>query len=360
MLEVKIQCDCGQRYKFDVEPVNGKMPHVVNCPVCGLDGTTKANEVLRHGVGVRPAPAPVVTAVPVVAAAPVRVAAAAPVGAAYAPPPGPPALRISGAPLAAEAPPVPEPIRAAPAAPAARVGGRPQPTAAVAPAAPGKKPSFALGFLGAVIGAAVGSLIYFLIFNYTGLRLKLLAIGVGYLTGLGAELLGRKEGSKELGVIAAVLTLMGVVGAQYFVARNWWNEGVGARAHESSYEHAVAEAKKVVAAVPNGSDDEIRRYLAREEADPGEKPDVKSVTDEDVKTFRETTFKEMHELASGAITKDAFEKKAQAEEAKDKAEGGMSEEGTFKAIFLVLILSKLNLFSLVAGAGLAFKVCSNA
>jgi hypothetical protein len=26
MIELKVHCDCGQRYKFDVEPVNNQMP----------------------------------------------------------------------------------------------------------------------------------------------------------------------------------------------------------------------------------------------------------------------------------------------------------------------------------------------
>jgi hypothetical protein len=46
MVELKVQCDCGQKYKFDVEPVNGLMPYRVNCPNCGLDGTDKANVLL--------------------------------------------------------------------------------------------------------------------------------------------------------------------------------------------------------------------------------------------------------------------------------------------------------------------------
>jgi hypothetical protein len=212
---------------------------------------------------------------------------------------------------------------------------------------------------GAAIGALVGSLIYFLIFYYTGARIKLLAIGVGYLAGLGAELLGRKEGSKELGMIAAVFTLVGIVGAQYFVARHWWNFGEALRAKVSSYEACVAEAKKVVAAVPNGSDQEIRIYLAKEDADAGEKPDPKSVEEEAIKDFRETTLPHMRDLASGKLTKEEFDKQHQAEEAQSKADQ-LSDEGTFKAVFLLLLLSKLNLFSLAAAAGLAFKVCSNA
>jgi succinoglycan biosynthesis transport protein ExoP len=48
MLEIKIQCDCGQRYKFDVEPRNGRMPFTVNCPICGVEGTEKANIILQQ------------------------------------------------------------------------------------------------------------------------------------------------------------------------------------------------------------------------------------------------------------------------------------------------------------------------
>ena len=47
-IEVKIQCDCGTRYKFDVEPLNGRMPQNVACPRCGADGTPAANALLRE------------------------------------------------------------------------------------------------------------------------------------------------------------------------------------------------------------------------------------------------------------------------------------------------------------------------
>ena len=355
MLEIKVQCDCGQRYKFDVEPVNGRMPFVVNCPVCGQEGTEKANQILTRVVAAPAAPVPVASAIAV---------SNVPVG---GPPiPSAPALRVSGLPgavsatAAASAPP---PVAASPSARATApapfpVGGIGK-AAPAAAAAPGKKPSFALGMTGAAVGALVGSAIYFLIFYYSGLRLKLLAIGVGYLAGLGAELLSRKEGSKELGMIAAVFTLVGIVSAQYFVARSWWNMGEAARSKESSYEANVAEAKKVVAAVPTGSDQEIRIYLAKEDADAGEKPDPKSVGDDAIKDFRDTTLPHMRDLASGKVTKEDFDKQRQAEEAQNKADQ-LSDEGTFKAVFLLLLLSKLNLFSLAAAAGLAFKVCSNA
>ena len=46
MIPVKIQCGCGQRYAFDTEPVCGRLPGRVACPICGTDGTRVANEVI--------------------------------------------------------------------------------------------------------------------------------------------------------------------------------------------------------------------------------------------------------------------------------------------------------------------------
>src|SRR5258705_889616 len=50
MTSIKIECGCGQRYAFDVEPVNGLMPYTVACPICGADGTGAANEVIYQSV----------------------------------------------------------------------------------------------------------------------------------------------------------------------------------------------------------------------------------------------------------------------------------------------------------------------
>jgi hypothetical protein len=49
-MELKIYCACGAKYKFDVEPVNGRMPHRVHCPVCGVEGAESANAILQQPV----------------------------------------------------------------------------------------------------------------------------------------------------------------------------------------------------------------------------------------------------------------------------------------------------------------------
>jgi hypothetical protein len=88
MIPIKIQCACGQRFAFDVEPVNGRMPSAIACPVCGADGTAAANQVIAQSVGAQPA----------VAAAP-------------APAPG---LRVANAPPPKAAPPDDGPLLKAP------------------------------------------------------------------------------------------------------------------------------------------------------------------------------------------------------------------------------------------------------
>ena len=48
MMPIKIRCGCGQKYAFDVEPVDGAMGYAVLCPVCGVDGTAVANELIAE------------------------------------------------------------------------------------------------------------------------------------------------------------------------------------------------------------------------------------------------------------------------------------------------------------------------
>src|SRR5207302_10932116 len=100
-------------------------------------------------------------------------------------------------------------------------------------------------------------------------------------------------------------------------------------------------------AVPTGSDQEIRFYLAKEELDPGEKPDPASITAEEITAFRESVLPEMKEIASGKLTREAFDENAKKEAAQTKSEQ-LSDEGTFKAVFLLLLLGKFNLFSMAA------------
>ncbi len=75
MMPVKIECECGQHYSFDVEPVNGQMPAAVACPECGADGTATANDFISQQLAVQtvatesaPQPARLVTTRPTLSA----------------------------------------------------------------------------------------------------------------------------------------------------------------------------------------------------------------------------------------------------------------------------------------------------
>jgi len=117
-MEIKVHCDCGQKYKFDVEPVHGRMPFAVQCPVCGADGTTRANVILQQHVtptGVAAAPPPVSVAAPPPgsgSAPPMNLPLPLPpssaprvVAASSIPPPPPPPIRVTAVKSAAPAAP---------------------------------------------------------------------------------------------------------------------------------------------------------------------------------------------------------------------------------------------------------------
>ena len=51
MIPVEVQCACGQRYAFDVEPVNGRMASPVACPILSADSTAAANVIIAQALG---------------------------------------------------------------------------------------------------------------------------------------------------------------------------------------------------------------------------------------------------------------------------------------------------------------------
>ena len=189
-MEVRVACPCEQTYAFDVEPLNGRMPVPVSCPACGADGTSLANEAIRQTLGLSappPAPPPPVTA-PVA----VRVNRTA-----YADAPAPPP------PAAVARPNPPSPARFAAAA-------RTQPKEAAVGG------NLALGVLGALLGAALGSGILFALSVLLGFKVPLFGTITGLLTGLGGRMLYRGTDS-SLGAVCAVISLAAVTGTLYLM-----------------------------------------------------------------------------------------------------------------------------------------------
>jgi hypothetical protein len=187
-----------------------------------------------------------------------------------------------------------------------------------------------------------------------------LILGVGFFAGLGARYLSRDEGSQQLGMIAAALTLMGVFGTQYYIA---YQDMFGFDPKElatEDFQMEVTEAKKVLAQMPNESDQEIRVYLAsahneeNEDEEEVEKIDAKSITDEDIKFFKDESLPRYKGLVSGAIVVDELQKEA------EKNVEEMKESAGVKLWLVVQGFGMFKLGLLIASCGLAYRVSANA
>jgi len=55
-MEIKIQCGCGSKFAFDVEPVRGRMPMSLACPRCGVDQTAQADQQISRQLAPPPLP----------------------------------------------------------------------------------------------------------------------------------------------------------------------------------------------------------------------------------------------------------------------------------------------------------------
>jgi hypothetical protein len=196
MIPVKVQCDCGQRYAFEVEPVNSRMPTPVTCPVCGADGTAAANEVIAQKL----AQAPLAHGALRVAAAPATSSVSAP------------------------APPVAlaRPAQPAPARPATTPPARP----ALAQPTRGKDgwatPETGLNKLGTYIVVTPAGLSGLLSWGLFGLEVPALLLGIvsGICGMVGGALNVAGRGPIAAGAFIGLVMSLGGYGAVY-----WWIQG---------------------------------------------------------------------------------------------------------------------------------------
>jgi len=181
-MEIKVGCGCGQNYKFDVEPLNGRMPVKVACPGCGADGTESANHFLTQQF---PNPSP----------------------------PVPVALRIN---RPAEAPPVAVPpvMLSMPDT----VAQRPAPAVRTAVSKPKKSEefNFGLGILGAFLGAFLGAGLVYGFYLWTHFQMPLVGTCIGALTGWGARTLAKGTES-VMGGIAGLIALIATFAVLYLM-----------------------------------------------------------------------------------------------------------------------------------------------
>ena len=191
-MELKVICQCGQKFKFDVEPVNGRMPFAVNCPVCNADGTATANALLATQFAAVPPTA--------------------------SPPPPPIAPAAAGLRINRHAPETSTAATPPPFA-ATTAGSTPPPISALRPgvgvkaAKPKVEGEFSLvrGVLGALLGAGVGCGLMLGFWMWAQFRFPLMGVAVGAAAGYGARWLARGTDT-TLGIITAVIAGGSVIG----------------------------------------------------------------------------------------------------------------------------------------------------
>jgi hypothetical protein len=266
-MNVKVQCNCGQAYAFDVEPVNGAMPCGVNCPACGVDGTQLANQaILESQFTPPPTSAPPVSGLRINRpAAPT----AAPDAPASAPPASPPPPQRYGYTRTLE------PDKAPPAS----------------------QENVPMGILGGVIAGFIAMLAWYFITLATDRHIGIVAWGVGVLVGIGVRTLGR-DGSPFLGFVAAVCACLAILGGDFLLVGHVMNKSVRGIA-SIAYTAQMAAARE---AVKLKSDAEIRKWLAEN------KKEGASVSPKDIDEFREHGQAEMQDLLNGKPTQEEFEK----------------------------------------------------
>lgn len=312
-MEIKIQCDCGQKFKFDVEPVDGRMPWEVTCPVCGASGTEKANQVLQQF-----APAPAPTTVPVARIIPV----AAPVPSGEAPKARLSISRPPAAPPAAEpaAPPVLSPVVPRPVARVTGAGTRAATPVAVE--RDGKTPNFWLSVAAVLLGAILGLTLWHLGYRMTGWRLGFMALVTGCAAGAAPQVLGHYKGV-AMGLIAAFVTFVAIFTAQFLNAKVEVKE-IGEESTQQEYQAAVEEAKAVLAAAPNATDQEIRAYLAKEQSFEGFVVTPAEIDAEEIEQVRRR-LPMMQELANGQIKAEEYQARERAGSEREEYEIAVTE-----------------------------------
>ena len=158
--EVKVTCACGARYKFDLELAEREMSSAVTCPGCQADLTPLANEEILN----YPAKHAPTLAAPSAAPSP---AAAATDIAVVSDPFGPaptgksgPNLKPMEVPKHVRPPPGTKPV--APPAGNASPAAKPDAQRPVAkPAAASGQPNLVMGIVGGVVGSLIGAVLWF-------------------------------------------------------------------------------------------------------------------------------------------------------------------------------------------------------
>ena len=348
-MEIKIHCDCGQKIKFDVEPLNGRMPWELTCPVCGASGTAKANQAIAQSFGgTPPAPAPI-RIIPQIISTPGQAPATAP-------PPIPipvPMPMATSQPTEAPKPrlaisrPTEPPLSDAPAPPRPMLAASAfKPTMGVKPKIENifGEPDMKKTILGACIGSLIGVLIWWGMVHFTEMSWGIMAVAVGWFAGFSARWIGRSEG-QQMGIVTALIALAAIISFQAWQASKEFT--TSDKDIDAEYADQLKDAKKVMDAVPNGTDEEIKSYIISDARKLGVEINPAEISADDIKSTREDEWQPAKDLVSK--TKEQFRKEYRDDEKE------MNSTWLFRIIFWVMAIGLFNIVFIAIGVAFAYR-----
>lgn len=337
-MEVKIQCNCGSRYKFPVEPVSGHVPTPVQCPSCAADWTEAVNLSIRNQLMTaevsQETPAPALATAAAVAKPAIRL-----IKPEHTPAPAAaPAVAVAGL----HVPQVAHVAHAA-APPARPAAGRsiPIPATMPNPAKRWREPNLKRGIIGAVVSAIVAAVVWYLFIISTTINFSILAILVGVFIGIVSRMMSGGYAA-TMGLVCGLSAFVAIISAQYAATRALVMEEM-VKETGKDYRREVKYAKRAVAL---GSDAEIRQFLARQE-DFSPLSGPEDISDIELAAFR-AELPKYQRLADGSLSEREYAKQANA----------FARSKTFNIIILFTSLGFWGIIYTCVGVGLAFKLGS--
>lgn len=332
-MDVVVPCDCGTRFSFSVEPVNGRLPEGAEllCPKCGKDGVPLANRVIGDDLRRQQ-----------------REQSRKEQESGLQQPKKNGWLKLDKKKKKEE--PQPDPH------------AKPDPysTSYTAPAydpyaselqknkdddSVYQGPNRVKGVIGALLGGLIGAIIWAASVYFTGYEIKYVAVGVGALSGWGSRLLGGGR-DYHLGLFASACAFVAILVGVFFGAKLYTEKTISVEVATFEYETRLEHAKE---ATELTTQDEYKDFIAASKSTLYKPVDPGSITAKEVLEFQAIELPKLKKFAVGEPAREAFiEQERKAFLAKQ----------TTKDFFIIGITPYLFLW-VVAGVGLAWKLASD-
>ncbi len=320
VMDVVVPCDCGTKFSFSVEPVEGRLPEgaELSCPGCGKDGVPLANRVIGDDLRKQQREQERKE----------REAAAQ-------------QPKKSGwLNKKKETPPPPDPYAYPAEAHDPFANARNKEDDSVY-----SGPNRLRGIIGALLGGLIGATIWAASVYFTGYEIKYVAVGVGVLSGWGSRILGGGR-DYHLGLFASACAFVAILVGVYFGAKLYTEKTISFEVATFEYEMRLDRAKE---AADLKTLQEYKEFIAATQSTLYKPIDPSSITPKQVLEFQTTELPQLKKFANGEPSRDEFIKQER---------NAFLAKQTVKDYFIIGITPYL-FFWVFLGVGAAWKLASD-